>query len=187
MQREGKARKKMPNVSFRIDEETINLLKNYAAAEDIALNAVVNRILKDYVHVHVRAKHIDSKLIYGVFLRKIIDLCETEELAAVAREMGKEIFKLINENTMRPLNLHNFRIVVRDTFCQSANWAHYSEDHLGNKMVVFLTHQMGLKWSEILKNFFCWEITQLEDVKMAEVSFMCSENSLVIYFPETVP
>jgi hypothetical protein len=183
MQRGDKAHKKKPNVSFRIDEETISLLKGCADADNIALNAVVNRILKEYAHIHIRAKQIDSKLIYGPFLRNIIDKVDTEKLAIIAQERGRDIFKLINENTINPKDSNNFRIIIRDTFCKSANWANYSEEHIGNKMSVFLTHQMGLKWSEILKNFFCWEITQLEDVKLAEVNFVCSENSLVISFP----
>jgi hypothetical protein len=57
------------------------------------------------------------------------------------------------------------------------------EDHLGDKVVMFLTHQMGNKWSKILKNFFYREITQLEDVKASEVTYACSENSLVSSFP----
>lgn len=184
MQGEAKVRKKMPNISLRIDEETISLLKDLAAAENIALNAVVNRILKEYVHVTVKAKQIDSKLIIGAFLQKMIELGETEKLAAIARDVGKNTFKMLNESTMRPKNLTVFRGVIRDTFCYAANWAKYSEDHHGNRLALNLTHRMGLKWSEILKNFFYWELTQLEDVKMADVNFVCLEDALVISFPE---
>lgn len=49
--------------------------------------------------------------------------------------------------------------------------------------MINLAHHMGLKWSVFLKNFFYWQITQLDDLKMADVNLITSDNALTISFP----
>lgn len=183
MQSGVKKRKKTQVRAFRFEDETIAQLENLATAEGSSLNAFVNHVLKEYVEYTHPALQFDSKLVHGAILKNMIDLIETEKLANMARELGKGMFQKIIASGWAPNDLAFFKKITRELFCQCANWANYNESRHGNRLMINLSHYMGLKYSEFLKNYFYWEISQLVDVKIADVVFLCSESSMIISFP----
>ncbi len=185
MLRNEKMHREMPLRTFRIEEETTKKLKEIAANENISLNSTVNRILKEYVNIIFPAKQYDSKLIQGQVLKTMFDLIEMERFEAVSRKTGQEIFEEFNDAELMPKNSIGFRKVLCEVYCRASNWASYHESRHGNKMIINLAHHMGSKWSVFLKNYFYWQLTQLEDLKMPDVNLICSENALTISFPNT--
>jgi hypothetical protein len=173
----------MPLRTFRIEEETTQKLKEIAANENVSLNAVVNRVLKEYVDVTFPAKQYDSKLIQGKLFKRTMDIIDTEQLAKIAYDMGQSTFKEFNDIGMLPMNSAGFRKIVCDVFCHSANWARYHEDRHGGKLIISLNHNMGSNWSIFLKNFLMWELNHLDDVKVKDMNFVSSDNSTAISFP----
>lgn len=187
MQSEIKKRKKMPIRAFRIEEETITRLNKIATNGHNSINAIVNSILEEYTTYILPAKKSDSKLLFGELLKKLIDEIDTKRLEIVALEMGKRTFKEFHDEGILSKDASSFKKFISDALCNFANWANYLEDSSGNKIFIELYHHMGLKWSLFLKNFFYWEITQLEDVDIVDVNFVCNENSLGITFPKIKP
>jgi hypothetical protein len=187
MQPDIKKRQKMPIRAFRIEEETITRLKKISANEHNSLNGIVNSILKEYTTYIFPAKKSDSKLLFGELLKKFIDEIDTKRLETIALEMGEKTFKEFHDEGYLSKDTSSFRKFISDAPCNFANWASYYEDSSGNKLVIELPHHMGLKWSLFLKNFFYWEITQLEDLDIADVTFVYNENSLGITFPKIEP
>lgn len=183
MENRAKVKKKTQVRAFRFEDETINQLENLAASEGSSLNAFVNHVLKQYVEYTHPALQYDSKLLHGAILKNMIDLIETERLTTMARQTGQNMFKEIIASGWALNNLLFFKRILRELFCQCANWANYNESRHGNKLMINLSHYMGLKYSEFMKNYFYWEISQLEDVKIADVVFLCSESSLIMSFP----
>jgi hypothetical protein len=187
MQLEIKKRRKMPLRAFRIEEETINRLNKISATEHKSVNAVVNSILEEYTTYLVPAKKSDGKLIFGELLKKYIDEIDAKRLETIALEMGEKMFKEFHDEGFLTKDSPSFRKFISDALCNFANWASYYEDSSRNRLFIELYHHMGLKWSLFLKNFFYWEITQLKDLDIADVNFVCKENSLAISFPEIKP
>lgn len=187
MQHEIKKRRKMPIRAFRIEEETITRLNEMAASEHRSINAIVNSILEEYTTYIHPAKKSDGKLLIGELVKKIIDEIDTKRLEAIALEMGEKWFKELHESGSLSKDTSSFRKFLCDVLCNFANWANYYEDSSKRKMIIELYHHLGLKWSLFLKNFLYWEITQLEDLDIADVNLLCNENSLAITFPKIEP
>ncbi|MGA2574089.1 MAG: hypothetical protein ABSF36_07845 [Candidatus Methanomethylicaceae archaeon] len=174
----------MPIRAFRIEEETINRLNKIAATEHNSINALVNSILDEYTGYIYPAKKSESKVLFGELFNKFIDEIDTKRLEIIALEIGERMFKEFHEEGLLSNNISSFKKFISEVPCNFANWASYYEDSSRNKLLIDLFHNMGLKWSLFLKNFFYWEITQLEDVDIADVNIMCKENHLSISFPK---
>lgn len=187
MQREIKKRRKMPIRAFRVEEETITRLNKIASNGHNSINAIVNSILEEYTTFILPAKKSDSKLLFGELLKKLIDEIDTKRLETIALEMGERTFKELHDEGILSKDASSFRKLISNVWCNFANWANYVEDSGGNKLLIVLYHHMGLKWSLFMKNFFYWEIAQLEDLDIADVNFTCKENSLAITFPKIEP
>lgn len=184
MQRKVRRPKQKPAISFRIEEETTRALKSLAETEHISLNALVNNILKENVNFFIPAKKYGSKLLHGKILKRLIDEIDAARLNAIALDMGKSTFSVINESGWMPANSVGLRRTMCDLFCICANWANYREENRGNRTYINLMHEWGVKWSTFMKSFFEWEFTQLSDLKASDVSFTCSESCLDISFQE---
>lgn len=187
MQVEIKKRRKMPIRAFRIEEETINRLDKISASEHNSINAIVNSILKEYTTYILPAKKSDSKLLFGELLKQFIDEIDTKRLETIALEIGEKTYKELHDAGSLSKDTSSFRKFISDVWCNFANWANYVEDSSRNILLIELYHHLGLKWSLFLKNFFYWEIAQLEDLDIADVRFVCNKNSLAISFPKIEP
>jgi hypothetical protein len=187
MQSEIKKRRKMPIRAFRIEEETIDRLNKMAASEHRSINGIVNSILKEYTTYIFPAKKSDSKLLFGELVKKFLDEIDTKQLETIALEMGEKTFKELHDEGYLSKDASSFIKFTSDAWCNFANWAKYIEDSSRNTLIIELYHHLGLKWSLFLKNFLYWEITQLEDLDIADVNFICNENSLGITFPKIEP
>lgn len=187
MPQSSKRSRKMPIRAFRIEEETIKKLDQISTSENRSINAIVNTFLKEYTDFILPAIKYDSKIIQGKILRKLVDEIDTKRLETIGREMGEDTFRELNDARWLSKNTLSFKKIVHELFCDSANWASCFESKRGNKVFIDMTHHMGLKWSIFLKNFFYWELMQLEDIKITDVEFLCSESNLVISIPEYEP
>jgi hypothetical protein len=155
-----------------------------ADSERNSVNAIVNRILRDHVLYADPAKNeYDGVTINGKILKKMIELIPSEQLDASAGEMGAELFQEVNFLGVWVKNAESFCNLLSDGFCRYSNWASYNEMRSGNKLKITLSHNRGLKWSRFLQNFLNWQLSRLEDVKIADIDFLCADSCLIISFP----
>jgi len=171
--------------SFYLDKGTIQKLVEQSEQEGISVNSLVNRILREHVDLRHPAKKYPSVLLTKEFVKKLL---EDEEglFLSYGREKGQKVF---SETIMRgryPKNLLTFKRIVKG-FCDYGQWANYEEHVVGWKLIISLSHDMGERWSKMMREYFYSSLREIigEDYPPEDV-FSVVDTGLMIILPASI-
>jgi hypothetical protein len=139
--------------SYTINIETEKKLRLVASTTHTSINAIINRLLTDYVEIE--APSLDMGLIvlscysFGAIM-KIIDERKIFEQAYEAGKMG-----LVSLPYFRniPKNIEGF-IGFLKVAGEYFGWGHYHESLKGSQITIVIQHQYEKAWTDFMAAFF---------------------------------
>jgi hypothetical protein len=171
--------------SFYLDNATIKKLVEQSEQEGISVNSLVSKVLKEHVELRHPAKKYPSVMLTKEFVRKLLER-EEELFISYGKEKGQKIF---SETILRgrfPKNLVTFKRIVKG-FCVFGDWANYEEQIVGGKLIISLSHDLGEKWSKIMRGYFYSGLKEIigEDYPPEDV-FCIVDTGLMITLPASI-
>jgi hypothetical protein len=151
-ERNGTERRRSRLRSIRIAREINDFLENEAEKQGLTFNALVNRILTKYSRWDGFAEKFGFVTIAAESLSSILSRCEDEMLERTGRELGA---KMTAATTMFWHMNVDFDALLDMINLYSRYSGQYTAETKRSDSEVTLTfhHNLGEKWSIILKNF----------------------------------
>lgn len=126
-------KKQTSSYSFRLDKEWLEVLREEAERQGISINALHNRILKNYC-LHGRwGERLKPVLLSRSIVEGIIGCCPEDRIVEIAKISGSEGAK----NSLRTLGVNptydrvaNF---IKENLGKSGNWFDYTQHTRGKK------------------------------------------------------
>lgn len=138
--------------SLRIDEEWLETLREEADREGISVNALTNRVLKNYCLNWRWIERFGIILITRSTLADIIGCCPDERIKETAKISGSTRAK----DMFRTMGIHptydQVTQFIENNLGKSANWFDYNQYSRGRTEIIHLRHEMGRKWSLFIAN-----------------------------------
>jgi hypothetical protein len=162
-------------MTFRIPVEKINQLHQKSATKQVSLNTLVNQIFKEYLDWHSLAP--PAKLCYlpkSFLIRRVNELDEVE-LSELARETGKNDLVDISLFLKGAFSLASVSEIT-ETWLKIAQMSYRCEIN-GDSFKIIIQHDMGLKYSYLIKEISRYLIVVAFDTKS---SCDVTENTILI-------
>jgi len=142
----------------------LDILRKEAERQGISVNALHNRILKNYA-LHWRwAERIKPVIITRPTIAGIIACCPEEKVKEVAKISGS----IGARDALRTLGIDPTyeRLIefIKDNLGKYGNWFDYSHHVRRTKDVVHLRHELGRRWSIFVANQVATLFKSLLDV-----------------------
>ncbi|PVX23998.1 MAG: hypothetical protein CW691_08955 [Candidatus Bathyarchaeum sp.] len=175
-----KGKKKSSCFSSRVDSEWIEILREEANRQGLSVNALHNKILKDYCEHGRWSKRLSVVTMSPQTFSGIIGGCSKETIEKIAKKSGSTGTK----NFLRTMGVsptyQNLISFIKKNLGESANWFDFTHHSDGKKEIIHLRHELGKNWSifiatqvttmfkaildksptvEILENYVTLEIT----------------------------
>ena len=167
---------KTEGITFRLEESTIEKLKEFSELEKISTNTLVKHVLDDYLKWDAYAVKAGWMVFPKPALKILIDDASEKTLSKLAITMAdykKDITLLMTgDNT-----LEGFLSVVRNRIRKSGFQLRESEDENGISFVI--QHDMGLKWSLLNKSMYEKILKNLGYTSIIDIT----DNTLIIKIP----
>lgn len=168
-------KKTTKGVTFRLQREKLDQLRQASEARQISPNALFNQIIKAYLEWHSLAAHAKLYYLPKSFLIRLINELTEEELEELARDTAK------NELVDISLFLRGgFTIAsiadITETWLRIAQMPHRYEIN-EDSIRIIIEHDMGAKYSYLIK-----EISRylLEVAFEAKATCDITENTVVL-------
>lgn len=164
-------------ITFRIDKELINRLKQDANERETSLNALINQILRRYIEWELYEKKLGMISLPKQLVKELCNLLPNEEIIKIGERMGK--------NMLADIIMFMKGKIDQDTFLSwldarlkhsSLEVNHCFEDNLHT---IIIKHDLGEKWSLYHKVVFEFIFQELLDKK---VDIEYNENVLKLSF-----
>ncbi|HTY75914.1 MAG TPA: hypothetical protein VMD05_10160 [Candidatus Nanoarchaeia archaeon] len=137
--------------SFRLDEQSLNILEEEAEKQKTSSNALLNRILLDYCLFYRYLKHIPTITLPQDLFANIIRDCPEENVKLYGKNSGSEIAKDVFGTIGLDFNRENLTFYLEEIMGHYANSFVYNHHINSNGKDVFhLRHNLGEKWSIFL-------------------------------------
>jgi hypothetical protein len=81
-------RKRTATMTFRIDEDILNMLKKESGRRDISLNTIVNHVLKQYVEWDMNASKVGMVPMLKPVVSALFDKMTPQETIELASKVG---------------------------------------------------------------------------------------------------
>jgi hypothetical protein len=184
MSQRGKKRSSVAK-SFYLDREIIKKLVEQSEQEGVSVNSLVKRVLKEHVDLRQPAKKYPSILLTKEFVRLLLDK-EEELFQTYGKAKGQKIFSETILRDRQPRNLLTFKKIVKN-FCTFADWADYEEHVVGGKLIISLSHDVGEKWSKVMREYFYGGLRGIigQDYPPEDV-FSIVDTGLMIVLPASI-
>jgi len=138
--------------SFRISEDSFNVLEEEAARHNVSVNTLVDQIIG--VHTNYE-RYIEKfgmmRMARGTF-RRVLEISPKESVAQAARQHMKEMGKVAAIAKYGELNLMNL-LDGLGLMMTCGGWGEFHETESSRKRVVTLMHTLGQNGSIYLSNF----------------------------------
>lgn len=161
-------------LSFRLPSERVDLLKKEAKAKKISLNVLANHIFDAYFDFGLSAKNSGFIFMPKKTLREIVNTLSEEEMMKLAKGPMKSnfidlVYMLKGKLTLQSF-LNTFLAWARDSSFP------YRDDFDDGSRTITLNHDMGKKWSMLLRE----ALTQCFQDIASRATFETREDVIVI-------
>jgi hypothetical protein len=136
--------------TFRLDEQTCEELVAEADAQNSSLNALVNRVLEDYVTVDRFADCFQIMRFGRRLVAAIFDEISGESLKKLGETLGKTQPQEVLAAIGRPSTLENFIDVL-----ERSHWSKCRISQDADVLTIHLRHDLTHKWSLFLCEYVC--------------------------------
>jgi hypothetical protein len=158
-------RRNTETITFRLDNDTLEKIRNVAKSENTSLNALVNRILESY---------IEWALMPKLFLIELIKEVDKDKISKIMSKLSKTMSKEMDLYMKGKHNLDTWLSMIRGR-CERSGF-NLKEFRQDDKIELVMQHDMGEKWSVYFKAFYENAFYDLG----VKTSFEYTENTLVI-------
>lgn len=138
------------NITFRLNNSLLKKLKDTAADEKIAVNALVTKILDDYFEWGKNAAKAGWMVIPKLTLKKLVDNTSEKELVSLAQEMSDRVLDIMMMMTGH-YDLRTFLTITQTVAKKSGFDINIIQDEA---VKIIIQHYMGKKWSLFRTVFF---------------------------------
>lgn len=160
--------KKMQPITFRVDNELLEIIRKQAENEKITLNNIINRILKRNVEWYLYEPKISLMPLPKLFLEKLFEKRSEDEIIKLASDVGKNIildmYLFMNKKFDWILFLRWFEIRMKNSPIKI--------DHItfNSKKIFIMKHDLGEKWSLYHKTIFEL-ISKENNINISEIKY----------------
>ena len=170
----GLKRKRTSVMSFRLDEDLVENLREEAVEEEISLNVLANRIFRRYVEWERDAQKAGFIPITRGLLMVLIDEIDDKRIEELVRKVGKVVAKQEILYMESNYDLDSFLkwLEARNKI------SGFAQKHAvnGKNHEFIIQHDLNMKWSLYLKTLF--EVI-LEDVYKKKIDFELTPATVV--------
>jgi hypothetical protein len=156
-----KTRKKTESITFRLESEILNSLRQEARRKDVSVNTLVSQIAKQHTNWHSAAAQAGFISVRKPLMTKLLESQSDEQVKSLAQHVAHSSNKDFILMLRRKYNIHSALDMI-ETWIRTSGYSyvHNLEDlDYSNRLHLFIVqHHMGMKWSlylsELYKNLF---------------------------------
>jgi len=161
--------------SFRISESVFKGLEQDASNRRITVNTLVNQLFLRHVDFDRFFDQIGQIRLSRPTFSRILNACPDEVISEIARLSGKDTPKAIIHAKYGVFSLTTVLNYIRIAVV-NGGYAEYSEVEAQGKRTITLMHNMGQKWSILMRHYF----ESLFELVGHQPKITSSENSVTI-------
>jgi hypothetical protein len=167
--------------TFRLPKEKLDHFRKVAESKNITPNTLFNQIIKAHLDWHSMAAHAKLYYLPKSFLIRIINEYNEEELHELAREIAKSDLIDICLFLRGGFTIASLSNIV-ETWLKIAQMPYRFEVN-GNDCKIIIEHDMGLKYSYLIKEISMY---LLEVAFEAKSSCDVTENAIIIKLEQQI-
>jgi hypothetical protein len=167
-------KKRTSVMSFRLDEDIVDALRQEADEEEISLNVLANHIFRRYVEWERDAQKAGFIPITRQLLMALINELDDKRIEELVRKTGKDVVK---EQILYMESNYDLDSFIK--WLESRNRiSGFAQKHVINGKIheFIIQHDLNMKWSLYMKTLF--EII-LDDVYKKKVDFELTPATVV--------
>ena len=158
-------------ISLRLDKTVLNRLREESDIEGISLNALMNRIVEEYIDWHRYAPKAGFVAIPKPLLIRLMQRVSPKELAKVSEFLSKSEIKGILMLLRKKWDISSFLDALQAW--ARASGLSFRHDIEGDSDLYIIQHDMGLKWSTFMGTI--WKLLLVE-LTPREFRFEVTDN-----------
>lgn len=139
-------------ITLRIQNDTLEVLKNDAEKKDLTLNALVNKILVKNVAYAENVNVVETMIMPHELFFIMVEKMKNSELIEIAKEgprIVKKIFDIMGVSyDIDHINANYFAVL--DKYC---NWFEFSHKVTGSKYRLIFCISSNDKWAGFIQNY----------------------------------
>jgi hypothetical protein len=163
--------------TYRLPKEKLDHLRKVAETKNITLNTLFNQIIRAHLDWHSMAAHAKLYYLPKSFLIRIINEMDEKELHELARNIAKSDLVDICLFLRGGFTLASITNIV-ETWLKIAHMPYRFEIN-GNGCKIIIEHDMGLKYSTLIKEISMYLLEMAFETKS---SCDVTENAIIIKF-----
>jgi hypothetical protein len=167
-------RRNTENITFRLEKDILDEIRNVAKRENTSPNAMVNKILESHIHWELNAPQAGWALMPKRFLIEIIKEVDNDKISNIMSKLSKTMSKEMDLYMKGKHNLDTWLSMIRGR-CERSGF-NLTEFRQDDNIELVMQHDMGEKWSIYFKSFYENVFYDLG----VKTSFDYTENTLVI-------
>jgi predicted DNA-binding ribbon-helix-helix protein len=178
LERPPKVKKKTESITFRLESEILDYLRQEAKRKDVSVNTLVSQIARQYTNWYSTAAQAGFISVRKPLIVKLLENQNEEQIKSLARHISKTSNKDFILMLRRKYNIHSALDVI-ETWVRISGYSytHNTEDldYSRRLHTLIIHHDMGMKWSlylaELYKNLF-------EEFGVTDARFEMTESTL---------
>ena len=127
-------------------------MRKEADREGISVNALTNKILKNYCRYWRFAERFGAVIIDRPTISAIMGCCPDDRVKENAKVSGSTGAKDALRTVGVPLTHDQVTLFIKNSLGKFANWFDYNQYSRGKTEIIHLRHEMGRKWSLFVAN-----------------------------------
>jgi predicted DNA-binding ribbon-helix-helix protein len=175
----GKVRKKTESITFRLESQILDNLRQEAKRKDVSVNTLVSQIARQHTSWHSMAAQAGFISVRKPLITKLLEGRDDEQIRLIARYVAESSNKDFILMLRMKYNIHSALDVI-ETWVRISGYSytHNIEDlDYSNRAHTFLIHHdTGRNWSlylaELYKNLF-------EEFEVRNAQFELTDTTLV--------
>jgi hypothetical protein len=161
LERAQKAKKKTESITFRLESEILDDLRQEAKRKDVSVNTLVGQIARQHTNWHSTAAQAGFISVRKPLIMKLLENQNEEQIKSIARYVAHSSNKDLILMLRRRYNIHS-AIDFIDTWIRSSGYSYthniHNLDYSNRLHALIVHHDMGMKWSlylaELYRNLF---------------------------------
>jgi hypothetical protein len=167
-------RRNTETITFRLEKDTLDKIRNVAKRGGISPNGLVNNILESYIQWELNAPQAGWALMPKRFLIELIKEVDIDKISKIMSKLSKPMSKEMDLYMKGKHNLDTWLSMIRGR-CERSGF-NLTEFRQDDKIELVMQHDMGEKWSIYFKDFYESVFYDLG----VKTSFDYTENTIVI-------
>lgn len=171
-------KKQSKTISFRLDPDLIEEIKNDAEHEKINVNALVSKILANHILWERYERKLGLLPMTKPFVQHAIGKMKNDEIIHLAEEVEKDTFSDILNFMKGEYTVEDFIEILRSWIYVA--WMQHDVTKTKNGYTFRINHDLGEKWSLYVKTL----VTELfHDIVQKRLEVKSTKNTVTLSFP----